>query len=228
MGEYADFISKYFPLSGQMENEETLYRLICESNLISRIMLKYMDMSIEYVDQEKLIFYRRFRDGINKVLLYLPLNEEIGICACMRYSVEQFLKFIYAIYFEKDIEKIVQTSYRHIKDDVKKNNVIPEKVKTEFQKMYTYYAKYSNNVHAKEIDDSRELISLGRIVGGENEYAVDIEKDLRDILNISYEVMQSIFGVKFESLNTSERMNISNLQSKKRRKKICEILGCDD
>jgi hypothetical protein len=55
MGEYADFISKYFPLSGQMENEETLYRLICESNLISRIMLKYMDMSIEYVDQEKLI-----------------------------------------------------------------------------------------------------------------------------------------------------------------------------
>lgn len=141
MGEYADFISKYFPLSGQMENEETLYRLICESNLISRIMLKYMDMSIEYVDQEKLIFYRRFRDGINKVLLYLPLNEEIGICACMRYSVEQFLKFIYAIYFEKDIEKIVQTSYRHIKDDVKKNNVIPEKVKTEFQKMYTYYNK---------------------------------------------------------------------------------------
>ena len=83
-------------------------------------------------------------------------------------------------------------------------------------------------MHAKEIDDSRELISLGRIVGGENEYAVDIEKDLRDILNISYEVMQSIFGVKFESLNTSERMNISNLQSKKRRKKICEILGCDD
>ena len=87
-----------------MENEETLYRLICESNLISRIMLKYMDMSIEYVDQEKLIFYRRFRDGINKVLLYLPLNEEIGICACMRYSVEQFLK----LYMRSILKKILK------------------------------------------------------------------------------------------------------------------------
>ena len=84
--------------------------------------------------------------------------------------------------------------------------------------MYTYYAKYSNNVHAKEIDDSQELISLGRIVGGENEYAVDIEKDLRDILNISYEVMQSIFGVKFESLKyvrTNEYFELAVKKTKK-------------
>lgn len=53
-------------------------------------MLKYINLNVAYTNMEKLVFYRRFRDGINKILLYLPINEEIGIYACMRYSIEQF------------------------------------------------------------------------------------------------------------------------------------------
>lgn len=223
MGEYGKFINKYFPSSAPIENEEALYRLICESNLISQIMLKYISLEVEYLTESKLIFYKRFRDGVNKLLMYLPLNEEIGIYACMRYSIEQFLKFIYAIYFDEELEVIGRTSYRHIKEDIKKNSVISDDIKLEMQKIYTYYANYSNDVHAKEIDENKELVSLGKIIKSDNEYSKAIENDLRKFLNISYKIMNKIFHIKYEILNTSERMSIERLQSN-RKKIIFEML----
>lgn len=216
MGEYGEFINKYFPLSSQIKNEEALYRLICESNLISQIMLKYISLEVEYLTESKLIFYKRFRDGVNKLLMYLPLNEEIGIYACMRYSIEQFLKFVYAIYFDKELEVIGKTGYRHIKEDIKQNTVITNDIKIELQRIYSYYAKYSNDVHAKEIDENEELVSLGRIIREKNEYSKEIEDDLRNFLNISYKIMNSIFRIKYEMLNASERMNIGKLRPKRK------------
>jgi hypothetical protein len=216
MGEYGKFINKYFPFSASMENEEALYRLICESNLISQIMLKYISLEVEYLTEFKLIFYKRFRDGVNKLLMYLPLNEEIGIYACMRYSIEHFLKFVYAIYFDEELEVIGRTGYRHIKEDIKQNTVIADDIKNKLQRIYSYYAKYSNDVHAKEIDENEELVSLGRIIRAQNEYSKEIENDLRNFLNISYKIMNSIFHIRYEMLNASERINIEKLRPKRK------------
>lgn len=223
MGEYAEFTSKFFPLSAKIENEEILYQLICESNLISKIILKYINFDVGYVDETKTIFYKRFRDGINKLLLYLPLNEEIGIHACMRFSIEQLLKFVYSIYFDKSVEDINKTGYRHIKEDIKENHLIPETVKLQLQKIYTYYAKYSNDIHAKTVIENEELISLGRIIRSKNEYSGNIEIDLRKVLNVSYIIMHLIFGLKYEILNASERMSIEHLASRKRKRTIYKI-----
>lgn len=57
--------------------------------------------------------------GINKILIYLPLNDNIGIFSCMRYSIEQFLKFIYSIYLNDSVEIINKKGYRHIKERIK-------------------------------------------------------------------------------------------------------------
>lgn len=227
MGEYAEFINRYFPASSKIENDEVLYQLICESNLISKIMLKYLSLEVAYINEAKIIFYRRFRDGVNKLLIYLPLNEEIGIHACMRFSIEQFLKFIYAIYFDKEPDEISKTGYRHLKEDIKNNDLIPREVKFELQKIYTYYAEYSNDMHAKEIDENEELISLGRIIRTSNEYSSRIENDLRNLLNTSYTIMSEIFHIKYEMLNASERIGIENLSSRGRKKKIYKILEYD-
>lgn len=224
MEEYDYFINQYFPLSHIIDNAKNIYCLVCENNLISKIMLKYINLNVAYTNMVKLVFYRRFRDGINKILLYLPINEEIGIYACMRYSIEQFLKFIYAIYFDESIERIARVSYRHIKEDIKENVEIAGEIKKELQKVYTYYAKYSNDIHAKEFEEDEELISLGKIIKSKNEYANDIETDLRNILNSSYRTMQAIFSVKYEMLEASERINIENFPSSKGKKRIYEIL----
>ena len=98
MSEYLKFMEKYFPYSSKIPNEDKIYQLVCENNLMVGIILSNMDASRFYLNEEKLIFYRRYRDGVNKILIYIPLNDEIGIYACMRYSIEQLLKFIYSIY----------------------------------------------------------------------------------------------------------------------------------
>lgn len=164
---------------------------------------------------------------MNKLLIYLPLNEEIGIHACMRFSIEQFLKFIYAIYFDKEPDEISKTGYRHLKEDIRKNDLIPGEVKFELQKIYTYYAEYSNDIHAREIDENEEIISLRRIMRAGNEYSRRIENDLRNLLDISYTIINKIFHIKYEMLNTSERINIENLSSRGRKKKIYKILEYD-
>ena len=91
MNEYSKFLKKFFPLSAEIPNGNTIYQFVCENNLISEIILSYMDVNKFYMSKEKLIFYRRYRDGVNKLLIYIPLNDEIGIYACMRYSIEQLL-----------------------------------------------------------------------------------------------------------------------------------------
>lgn len=70
-------------------------------------ILQVLSIIKKRITEEKCMYFHRFRDGINKILIYLPLNDGIGIYACMRYSIEQFIKFICSIYFEKEIEPVI-------------------------------------------------------------------------------------------------------------------------
>lgn len=228
MSEYLKFMEKYFPYSSKIPNEDKIYQLVCENNLMVGIILSNMDASRFYLNEEKLIFYRRYRDGVNKILIYIPLNDEIGIYACMRYSIEQLLKFIYSIYFEKDIIDINRTSYRYIKGDIKNNDNIDTYIKQHLMKLYTYYANYSNDLHDKEVTCNKELDFLGNIIQSENEFAYDIEKDLKEILTLSYEILCHLFDIKYDLLNISERLSLAHLNSRGRKRKIYSILKKDD
>lgn len=228
MSEYLKFMEKYFPYSLKIPNEDKIYQLVCENNLMVGIILSNMDASRFYLNEEKLIFYRRYRDGVNKILIYIPLNDEIGIYACMRYSIEQLLKFIYSIYFEKNIADISRTSYRYIKEDIKKNRNIDTDIKECLLKLYTYYANYSNDLHDKEVTCNKELDFLGNIIQSENEFADGVEKDLRNILILSYKIMCHVFDIKYNLLNVSERSSLESLKSKGGKRKIYSILKRDD
>lgn len=227
MKEYQNFLNKYFPLSGNISEENRIYNLICENNIMSSLFLKYANCNLYFLNEEKCMYYARFRDGINKLLIYLPLNEGIGIYACMRYSVEQFLKFVYGIYFDYNIDKINRTSYRHIKDDIRDNSNIPQTIKDELLKLYTYYAKYSNDIHDKNLLYEDELIFLGNILKNENSFAQDIDKDVSNILMITYIILIRIFNITFQCFSASERLQLAKLVLKKRKNKILKILQCD-
>lgn len=227
MKEYQNFLNKYFPLSGNISEENRIYNLICENNIMSSLFLKYANCNLYFLNEKKCMYYARFRDGINKLLIYLPLNEGIGIYACMRYSVEQFLKFVYGIYFDYNIDKINRTSYRHIKDDIRDNSNIPQTIKDELLKLYTYYAKYSNDIHDKNLLYEDELIFLGNILKNENSFAQDIDKDVSNILMSTYIILIRIFNITFQCFSASERLQLAKLVLKKRKNKILKILQCD-
>ena len=69
---------------------------------------------------------------------------------------------------------------------------------------------------------------LGNIIQSENEFADGIEKDLRNILILSYKIMCHVFDIKYNLLNVSERSSLESLKSKGGKRKIYSILKRDD
>ena len=203
---------------------EVLFNLICESNIMSDIYIKYMDLSILGVNVDRLMYYIRFRDCVNKLLIYLPINDGIGIYACMRYFIEQFLKYVYSLYNNNDVSKINKTSYRHIKEDINSNTNIDINVKKEIEKIYSYYAKYSNDIHDKAVVYDKELNFLGDILKNRNDFICRLSDDLSNFLFISYNILNQIFNIDFNKLNAFERMSIAKMSSKKRKNRILNML----
>ena len=69
---------------------------------------------------------------------------------------------------------------------------------------------------------------LGNIIQSENEFADGVEKDLRNILILSYKIMCHVFDIKYNLLNVSERSSLESLKSKGGKRKIYSILKRDD
>ena len=69
---------------------------------------------------------------------------------------------------------------------------------------------------------------LGNIIQSENEFVYDIEKDLKEILTLSYEILCHLFDIKYDLLNISERLSLAHLNSRGRKRKIYSILKKDD
>lgn len=225
MSEFIRFLEKYFPeVDMPSFHGDKLYYLVCESNIMARIYLKYMDFDDLGVSSDRLTYYVRFRDGVNKLLMYTPINDGIGIYACMRYSIEQFLKFIYSLYFPNDISKINTTSYRHIKEDFKNSKSLQQYVRERIEKIYSYYAKYSNDIHDKTVVYDKELEFIGDVIKGKNDFVREIENDLSNFLFITYEIINEIFKIEYIDLNIAEKMSIVKIGSKKRKNRILKIM----
>lgn len=91
-------------------------------------------------------------------------------------------------------------------------------------KLYTYYANYSNDLHDRDVVTIKELDFLGNIIQSENKFVNNIEKDVKGILTLSYEMMCHLFNINYELLNMSERLSLSNLKPENRKRKIYSIL----
>ena len=224
MNEYDKFLFKYFPNAQFLpDDKKALYSLVCENNIMSEIILNCISSCKMNLTTDFIMYYLRYRDGINKLLIYIPLNYDIGVYACMRYIIEQILKFIYSLYGENAAEKINRTSYRHIKEEIRLMRNMPEDIKEKVEKLYTYYAKYSNNVHDKSVDYDHELKFLSEILKDQNKYKDSI-CDIRSITFNVYDILISIFKITYQQLNLSERIKLSEVIKKNRKKRILELL----
>ncbi len=141
----------------------------------------------------------------------------------MRYSIEQLLKFFYSIYNNIDINSINSTKYRTIKEFFKDLDI--SDVENELKKIYTYYAKYSNDIHDKTTTDNIDSFRyLKNIIVSDNLFVASIIKDLNDIEKIYNKLMNIIFNVKYDDLTVSERLSMETTLRKKMYKIITEGL----
>lgn len=222
---YYNFIKKYFPNSGLSDEVEILYQKIEQINILYEIFQYHMDLPNNYLDEDKVIYLKRHIVGLNRLLIYVPLNDDIGIDACMRFSIEQFLKFLYGIYFDKDINKINKTSYRNIKDDFKRLTDLDPKINDCLITIYNLYGKYSNNIHKNCELDEDTFKYLSEILTTDTEYAYKIQEDLDKIFYFFATVMSCIFEIKLESLNSSERLRLHSGLKRRKYNSVIDLIG---
>nr|WP_302597955.1 hypothetical protein [uncultured Cellulosilyticum sp.] len=220
MKEYERFIKKYFPAANYKEDLGTLYLYICENNYMTDIYMKYLDRDKEYLSEEKIVFLNRYKIGLNKILIYILINDTIGINACMRYCIEQFLKFTYSIYINKSVNEINKVSYRFLKEELNKTSIDSGELK----KLYSYYGKYSNEIHDKQTVLTNEMSYLETILVTPNCFIESVNQDISKILRSYHKIMIDIFQIKEMQLSAAERIGLENLLGRKKKEKIMKLL----
>jgi hypothetical protein len=218
--EYKEFVDKYFPFSKYHTLYNDVYNIICKNNILTDIYLKYSNIEI---NQENILFLQRYKWGLNKILIYLPVNDGIGINGCMRYSIEQLLKFLYSICFNYSADKINKTSYRHIKDDLKlRNNSI--RVKNEnLEYIYTYYAKYSNDVHDKNTNN-QGIGFLETILKNDSKFINQVHTDLINLTKQFDAIMIYLFNITLNNLSLAETHQLQRILSAKQYSKLISLM----
>lgn len=220
MIKYKDFISSYFPGCHYTKNFDLIFSLISSNNILLDIFNTYVDNKTK----NNLIFSKRYQIGINKILIYIPLNDNIGIYACMRYLIEQLLKFIYSIYINETIEKINTTGFRIIKDNLLKQENYPFD-KNIIEQLISYYVKYSNNIHEKNIILQDTFPYLTSLLTQPNKFLEEVYNDLNSILDDCYLIYIKQFNIYYNRFSTDERLRLDKCFGSSKRKKIYNLLN---
>lgn len=229
MDKYELFLEKYFPylkITGNQMQFKELHSLVCRNNFMTDIYIKYIDIKQCYLNDEKMIFLKRYKIQLNKLLIYIPLNDSIGINGCIRSCIEQLIKFVYAIYVDEDTSKINITKYRILKEKLLDAEIEIET--TELNKLFSYYGSYSNEIHDKGTCLNDELIYLKDLLVGENIYIKNINKDIRNIITIYEDIMIKVFGISERHLASFERMQLPKIVGINRSKKILKLMKQQD
>lgn len=225
--EYKEFIKKYFPYSGAINDEsiELIYSRICENNLVTDIYDKYISNE-EYNNGIScyLIFLQRYKNHFNKLLLYIALNDYSGVNFCIRTAIENLLKFLYSIYFNKKFQTVNTTSFRHLKEEL---NSLETELFIDTGKLnilFTYYGDFSNSIHDKLESYQSELEYMESIIQSNAFKFNELDGKLIKILN-NYELLISnIFKFSEKTFSSSEMIRLKNALSVKRFNKIKEFL----
>lgn len=221
---YEGFVKKYFPYTKIHSDMELLYKYVCSNNVLTEIYMKYLNPHTECLEPTKLSYLEKYADGINKLLIYIPLNDNIGVNACMRYIIEQLLKFFYSIYTNDNIEKINRTSYRHIKEYFRTNEGSRTIGEDLLNELYSFYAKYSNDLHDKSSNLEDKLQYLQKLLMKENHYIDRVLNDLKNIIVLNNNIMINIFNITIDDLSAAERLRLQSELSNKMYKKIIKQL----
>ena len=216
LGEYEEFLKKVFPKCQYNKEYDLLYKRICSFNIFIEILKNYIN------DEKVEFFISKIIYGYNMLLMYVPLSDSMGITACMRYITEQTLKCFYSYIFkDKSIKEINETSYRHIKDDIKSKYTDKDCLNI----LYSQYAKYSNEVHDKLKLENKEIEYIYDILSRENTMIEYINKDVYTLMKILFKFLIHNYEIKYKSFNISQRINYEKIFSSKFHKEFDELLG---
>lgn len=214
--DYENFIKLHFPYSKCMNNETPIlvYRLVYELNMMSGIFKNYIG------NRPYNIFLDKYINKINKLLLYIPLNDQDSINFIIRSAVENIIKFIVCKYSSKDIKCISKMGFRNLKEEIQllSNSTVIDM--ESIDKLFSLYGQYSNDVHGKDYTDKNEIKFLQSYILNENLSLSRTKDDVMKIIESYYKILNKSFNIKFSDFGSAERIRIRRSLSNKRYEKI--------
>ena len=133
------------------------------------------------------------------------------------------MKFFYSIFFNLTINDINKTSYRHIKDDLKNREATIKLDQKDLEVLYTYYAKYSNDVHDKSTS-SQEIGFLEEILKGDNRFIKQIYNDLLKLTKQYDKIMINLFSIVTNDLTLAELQRIHRYMNSKQYTNLLSLM----
>lgn len=176
---YIAFLKENFP-NMPLNNEEILKKVhlkICENNIMSDFFLsnalnKYPHAKLEYINIYKL--------QVNKILIYVGINDQNILNFCFRSFIESILKFVYSLQNDYELQKINKTGFRFLGESLKKDEkALYRGMKDDISKLLSYYGQYSNDIHGKNIDIKNEIEYMKSILSSKNN--IDYNKLYKDL-----------------------------------------------
>lgn len=217
---YINFLENSFPKCPVKKEKiiESIYEKICENNMLTdiftpRIIKKYPKSQIE--------FLQLYKKQLNKILIYIGLNEEDGLNFCFRSCIEYLLKFIYSIQTVNNFSTINNINYRHLSESLKdEENQIYPNIKIDINNFFDYYGKFSNSVHGKTQKTKNEIIYLEQIISFKHINYSKVYNYMSNILNSYEKVMQNILKITSKNLSASEILRCKEIMKNNKFNKL--------
>nr|DAE48816.1 MAG TPA: hypothetical protein [Caudoviricetes sp.] len=217
---YCEFLKSNFPNfpNPDLKEIEQIYIKICENNILTDFFVE----KLRELDKEISIeFINRYKKTLNKLLIYIGVNDEDIINFSFRSSVEYILKSLCSFNEFSSEEKINKLSFRSISELLKKEeNYLYTDMKVDSSNLLSLYGKFSNEVHGKVDIKINELEYMNLILGTNH---VDYSKIYNNICNIvdTYEkIFIRALNISLSNIDASIIFKLSNIVSNKRIKKI--------
>lgn len=207
--DYKKFLEKNFPETGVLNNDNiyNIYARICENNLSIDIFIENILSKLGENESCIRSLMKRYRDQVNRLLIIIPINDIYSLNFYMRVIVENLLKVVYALNFDKKLKEISNLKFRDVKDALMSLKEIHPRYKQSIECICSLYAQYSNLLHNKDNRGS-EIEVMERIIKSNEIDLKKIDKDLIAILKSYQIIISHHFEIQEKSMTTAQKIRI--------------------
>ncbi|PCD83163.1 hypothetical protein CNQ87_01890 [Lysinibacillus fusiformis] len=215
---YLTYLNQAMPHSPWVRNDEIQPTFIKVFNAIQEnlVLTEINTDNAMYLSSEpKEILFGIYKENILSILLSWPTNHPGFISYNIRTACETLLKLVHShLFIDKSYEQVSRTSFRHLKEDNKKET--EGIVKDSIIKLCKIYGESSRKVHghsASYSDGDLIINNYFENIFDDIDYYADLIFELTDqyfILN------KNLFGFSVQSLRVDQRIKIrSNISEEK-------------
>lgn len=208
---YVSFMQEHFPQSSLLKYEQGLVKKlfisihdsIIISEIFSKIKILKSNCSNLLMDQ-KLIYL--------KTLYILPTNDDFQFYSIMRANVENLLRLLLNTFKpEMTYQEIKETSFSTINTflDV---TYLNQKYKLELSELYSYFGKFSENIHRISHEHTTVLYLKEMMTGTLSAKSLELKiNSLEKIKSILIHVFLDIYKIKSSSFDTPQLTRLHSI-----------------